>query len=71
MVDLSKALELSYSYSSKINKSKVNSKGLCGITCRLTYLKQRKQFSTGQFINPTNWNSKQQFVKPLILSKKQ
>ncbi len=47
-----------------INKSKVNSKGLCGITCRLTYLKSRKQFSTRQFINPSLWNSKQQLVKP-------
>jgi len=47
-----------------INKSKVNSKGLCGITCRLTYLKCRKQFSTGKFINPKNWNSRQQLVEP-------
>jgi hypothetical protein len=47
-----------------INKSKTNSKGLCGITCRLTYLKSRKQFSTGLFINPKNWNSKQQEVTP-------
>ena len=47
-----------------INKCKINSKGLCAITCRLTYLKTRKQFSTGQFINPQNWNSKQQLVKP-------
>ena len=47
-----------------INKSKENSKGLCGITCRLTYLKKRKQFSTGLFINPSFWNNKQQLVKP-------
>jgi len=47
-----------------INKSKVNSNGLSGITCRLTYLKCRKQFSTGKFINPTNWNSKKQLVEP-------
>ena len=47
-----------------INKCKINSKGLCAITCRLTYLKTRKQFSTGIFINPKNWNSKQQLVKP-------
>ncbi|WP_242157373.1 site-specific integrase [Aestuariivivens sediminis] len=47
-----------------INKHKVNSRGLCGITCRLTYLKQRKQFATGQFINPNNWHRKQQLVKP-------
>jgi len=47
-----------------INKSKTNNKGLCGITCRLTYLKERKQFSTGLFINQKNWNSKQQLIKP-------
>lgn len=47
-----------------INKSKVNSKGLCGITCRLTYLGKRKQFSTGLSINPSFWNSKQRFVMP-------
>ena len=47
-----------------INKFKINSKGLCALTCRLTYNKTRKQFSTGQFINPNNWNSKQQLVKP-------
>ena len=47
-----------------INKYKVNSKELCAITARLTYLKTRKQYSTGQFISPTNWHSKQQLVKP-------
>ena len=47
-----------------INKFKVNNKGLCGLTCRLTYLKVRKQFSTGQFVTPDNWNSKRQLIKP-------
>ncbi|WP_159018690.1 site-specific integrase [Algibacter sp. L3A6] len=46
-------------------KSKTNSKGLCPIRCRITYSKKRKEFSTGQFVNPKNWNSKQQLVKPL------
>jgi len=32
--------------------------------CRLTYFKKRKEFSTGLFINPNNWKSKQQLVKP-------
>ena len=27
-------------------------------------MKERKQFATGLFINPNNWNSKQQLVKP-------
>ena len=34
------------------------------IFCRLTYLKQRKQFSTGIFIKQSNWYSKQQLVEP-------
>jgi len=48
-----------------LNKNKANAKGLCALMCRLTYNKVRKTFSTGQFVNPNNWNSKQQFVKPL------
>ena len=47
-----------------LNKKKANAKGLCALMCRLTYNKARKTFSTGQFINPNNWNSKQQLVKP-------
>ena len=47
-----------------VNKHKANSKGLCPITCRLTYKKERKTFSTGKLINPTNWNSKKQLVEP-------
>lgn len=39
-------------------------KSKSAILCRITYLKKRKQFSTGLFINPNNWNSKQQLVKP-------
>jgi hypothetical protein len=45
-------------------KTKINATGKCPIKCRLTYLKQRKEFSTRQFINPDNWKSKQQLVKP-------
>ena len=44
--------------------NRINPKGNTAIGCRLTYLKKRKQFSTGLFINPNNWNSKQQLVKP-------
>jgi hypothetical protein len=45
-------------------KAKSNSKGHCPIRCRITFLKKRKEFSTGLFINPNNWNSKQQLVEP-------
>jgi len=34
------------------------------IYVRLTYNKTRKQFATGQFVNPNNWNSKQQHIEP-------
>lgn len=44
--------------------AKTNSKGMCPIRCRATYKKVRKDFSTGKFIKPTNWNSKQQLVEP-------
>jgi len=44
--------------------NRVNPKGKTVIGCRITYIKIRKQFSTGLFINPSNWNSKQQLVKP-------
>jgi len=45
-------------------KSKLNSQGKCALKCRITYLKKRKEFATGLSINPSFWNSKQQFVKP-------
>jgi len=47
-----------------INKSKINSKGLSALTCRLTYLKARKRFSTGISISPHLWNSKKQLIEP-------
>ena len=39
-----------------IQRSKMNKRGLVPIMCRLTYLKQRKEFSTGLMIRPTDWN---------------
>jgi len=47
-----------------VNKHKMNKKGLCPITCRLTFRNHKKHFATGLFLNPNNWNSKQQLVKP-------
>ncbi|PCJ98934.1 MAG: hypothetical protein COA50_01480 [Flavobacteriaceae bacterium] len=41
-----------------LKKEKTNQKGICPIYCRMTYLKRRKQFSTGEFINPLEWNAK-------------
>ena len=40
--------------------NRLNAENKAPIICRLTFLKRRKQFSTGLFINPSTWNSKQQ-----------
>ncbi len=45
-------------------KNRTNVMGKSVIKCRITYNKKRKEFSTGQFINPNNWLSKQQAIKP-------
>ena len=45
-------------------KNKPNRRNECPVRCRITFLKQRKQFSTGLFINPSLWDSKQQSAKP-------
>lgn len=41
-------------------RAKINKRGLCPLSCRLTLNGKRKAFSTGQLINPKNWNAKQQ-----------
>ena len=45
-----------------ISKGRINKKGLAPLTCRLTYQGKRKPFSTGLFIKPKNWYSKQQLA---------
>ena len=47
-----------------LDKSKSNSKGLAPLKCRITYMGERKPFATGLFINPQNWDNKQQKAKP-------
>lgn len=44
--------------------NRVNKRNKVAIKCRITYLNQRKEFSTGIFINPKNWLGKQQAIKP-------
>lgn len=46
------------------SKSKIRLDGKVPLLCRLTYLEQRIQFSTGLFINPKFWNSKHQKIEP-------
>lgn len=47
-----------------ISKGRINKKGEVPIICRITFLGKRKQFATGQFINPSHWHSKHQIAKP-------
>ena len=48
-----------------IAKNRMNTSGKCAIKCRITYNKQRHEFSTGLFINPKNWSSAKQQAFPL------
>ncbi|GHC46684.1 transposase [Ulvibacter litoralis] len=42
----------------------MNQSNKCALRCRITFLKKRKEFSTGLFINPDYWDGKKQRVKP-------
>tara|TARA_R110002051_G_scaffold167780_2_gene238467 strand:+ start:101 stop:1306 length:1206 start_codon:yes stop_codon:yes gene_type:complete len=42
----------------KLNKK--NKKGMCPLNVRITYLKKRKEASSGIMVNPLEWDSKQQ-----------
>jgi integrase len=46
-----------------ISPTKINQKGLCPLNCRITLNKERKQFTTGLFVNPIFWDNKLQKVK--------
>lgn len=48
----------------KLNKQ--NQKGLCPLNVRLTYHKERKEFSSGLFVNPSSWNAKKQVITPIV-----
>ena len=47
-----------------LKRNKINRKGKCPIKCRITFSKNRKEFSTGIFINPDFWNSSKQKAFP-------
>ena len=47
-----------------LKKNKANQQGKCPIRCRITFQQNRKEFSTGLFINPNYWHSKLQKAKP-------
>lgn len=52
-----------------LRKNKTRKDGKAPLICRLTYLQKRKQFASGQFVNPRNWNSKKQEAVPPDKSK--
>tara|TARA_R110001606_G_scaffold375524_3_gene533871 strand:- start:1705 stop:2910 length:1206 start_codon:yes stop_codon:yes gene_type:complete len=54
-----------------INKAKMNKRGLCPISCRLTYRLKRKAISTGEFIDPLQWNAKTQKASSKTISNQQ
>ncbi len=47
-----------------IYKSRKRKDNKAPITCRITYLNKRKEFTTGFYINPDYWDSKNQLVEP-------
>ncbi len=53
-----------------IDKIKINHQGKCPLRCRITYLKERKIFSTGLFVKPKDWDNKQQKAKSITAESK-
>ena len=54
-----------------IKSIKINKKGACPLNVRITYLKERKEASSGLMVNPVHWNSKQQKVALISTSGQQ
>ena len=47
-----------------LQRNRINKKGKCPIRCRITFIKSRKEFSTGIFVNPDYWDSGKQKASP-------
>ena len=47
-----------------LQRNRTNKMGKCPIRCRITFLKIRKEFSTGIFIIPDDWDSGKQKASP-------
>ena len=47
-----------------LQRNRTNKMGKCPIRCRITFLKTRKEFSTGIFIIPDDWDSGKQKASP-------
>ena len=48
-----------------IRRAKINANNQCPLTCRITNELERKEFSTGIFMNPDYWNASKQKAHPL------
>ena len=48
-----------------IRRAKINANNQCPLTCRITNELERKEFSTGIFMNPDYWNASKQKAFPL------
>jgi integrase/recombinase XerD len=46
-----------------LQKARINKQNKCPIRCRLTFNYKRREFATGQFINPEDWTSKHQLAE--------
>lgn len=47
-----------------IATNRTNLSGKCPIKCRITYIGERKEFATGLFIAPKQWDNKKQTARP-------
>ena len=47
-----------------LSRSRLNKNGKAPLFCRMTYLENRKQFSTGLFVKPKYWDNSSQSFKP-------
>lgn len=54
-----------------LQKVRINKSGACPIRCRITYQGRRKEFSTGEFVNPEQWMSKRQKASQKTLQNEQ
>lgn len=43
-------------------KAKANSRGLSPLTCRITFNKKRKEFSTGYYVAESDWDASTQLI---------
>ncbi len=51
-----------------LQKARINKRKQCPIICRITYNKKRKQFSTGLFIEPENWDANTQVTNEVQIN---